>query len=96
MAITAVELAGPPLFSVGDKVRCRSPIRNDGTYHGRRIGEMLVDTGEPGYVQGVGIFLQRYYIYDVDYFERGMIVGMRGHELDLVENNHESHAAQDA
>lgn len=57
---------------------------------------MLVETGESGYVQGIGVFLQRYYIYDVDYFERGMIVGMRGHELDLVENNHESHAAQDA
>lgn len=94
MAITAVELAGPPVFSVGDKVRCQNLIRNDGTFHGHRTGDVLVEAGETGYVQGIGIFLQRYYIYDVDYFRRGIIVGMRGHELDLAESNHESDAAE--
>jgi nitrogen fixation protein NifZ len=83
MAITAPELEAPPLFRVGDKVSARQAIRNDGTYPGRRMGDVLIDPGETGYVHGIGTFLQRYYIYDVDFYERGMIVGMRGHELAL-------------
>ena len=33
----------------------------------------------------VGIFLQRFYVYAVEFVERGAIVGMRAHELDLDE-----------
>ena len=80
-----IETAGPPGFEVGDRVRCRTLIRNDGTWAGLPVGTVLVEAGEPGYVHHVGVYLQRYYIYDVDFFERGMIVGMREHELDLVE-----------
>lgn len=100
MVIAAVELAGPPLFAIGDKVRCRCLIRNDGTFCGRRTGETLVTAGEVGYVHGVGEFLQRYYIYDVDFYERGVIIGMRGHELECLEpspeeDDDEGDAAQD-
>ena len=80
-----VELDVPPAFSPGDKVRARNLVRNDGTFPGRRIGEHLIDAGETGYVRSVGTFLQRFFIYEVDFVERGMIVGMRAKELELIE-----------
>ncbi|MGC1586292.1 MAG: nitrogen fixation protein NifZ, partial [Rhodomicrobium sp.] len=36
-----VELNGPPAFDYGDKVRSRRVIRNDGTFPGKDIGEIL-------------------------------------------------------
>jgi nitrogen fixation protein NifZ len=81
-----VEVSGPPLFAPGEKVKALRDIRNDGSMWGRRVGDILIRAGEIGYVRGIGEFLQRYYIYDVDFFERGQIVGMRGHELARVED----------
>lgn len=80
-----VELNAPPAFAAGDKVRSRQRIRNDGSYLGKRIGEMLIDEGEPGYVRSIGTFLQRYFIFEVDFVNRGVVVGMRGKELELIE-----------
>ncbi|WP_142847686.1 nitrogen fixation protein NifZ [Telmatospirillum sp. J64-1] len=81
----AVELDGPPAFNYGTKVRSRKNIRNDGTFPGKEIGEILVKKGEVGYVNSIGTFIQQYYIYGVDFVERGYLVGMRGKELELVE-----------
>jgi probable nitrogen fixation protein FixT len=83
----AIEIARPPRFDLGDKVRARLPVRNDGTYPGRRIGEFLIEAGEVGYVASIGEFLQRYYIYGVDFFTRGRIVGMREHEIEDIEES---------
>jgi len=80
-----VELDGPRAFRPGDKVRARERVRNDGSCPGRRIGETLIGEGETGYVRGVGTFLQRFFIYEVDFLERGIVVGMRTKELELVE-----------
>ena len=80
-----VELDDPPAFGAGDKVRSRQRIRNDGSYLGRRIGETLIDEGETGYVRSIGTFLQRYFIFEVDFVGRGVVVGMRGKELELIE-----------
>lgn len=77
-----VELDLPPAFTVGDKVRSLRLIRNDGSYIGRKIGDELIAEGEIGYVRGIGTFLQRYFIYEVDFLERGLIVGMRAKELE--------------
>ena len=76
-----VELDGPPRFDYGDKVVSRFNIRNDGTYRGREIGELLVKKGDVGYVASIGTFLQQYYIYGVDFYERGTLVGMKSREL---------------
>ncbi len=76
-----VELDGPPLYDYGDKVVARFNIRNDGTYRGRDIGELLVKKGDVGYVASIGTFLQQFYIYGVDFYERGTLVGMRSREL---------------
>jgi nitrogen fixation protein NifZ len=80
-----VELHAPPAFAAGDKVRSRQRIRNDGSYLGKRIGETLIDEGETGYVRSIGTFLQRYFIFEVDFVDRGAVVGMRGKELELIE-----------
>jgi len=80
-----VELDAPPKFAAGDKVRSRQRIRNDGSYLGRRIGETLIDEGEIGYVRSIGTFLQRHFIFEVDFVDRGVVVGMRGKELVLIE-----------
>jgi len=80
-----IELDGPPAFEFGQRVRSRKTVRNDGTFQGKDIGEILVKKGEVGYVTSIGSFLQRFYIYGVDFVERGYRVGMKGRELEPVE-----------
>lgn len=79
-----VELNAPPEFGYGEKVRSRRMIRNDGTFPGKEIGEVLVRKGEEGYVSSIGTFLQQYYIYGVAFTASGHRVGMRGKELERV------------
>lgn len=76
-----VEIFRPPVYLPGTKVVCLKHIRNDGTYRGREIGEVLVRKGDVGYVRDIGTFLQQFYIYAVEWIEPGTIVGMRGKEL---------------
>jgi nitrogen fixation protein NifZ len=80
-----VELEGPPAFAYGEKVRARLTIRNDGTFPGKEIGDVLVKKGEEGYVVGIGTFLQQFYIYSVDFVALGRRVGMKRKELEPIE-----------
>jgi nitrogen fixation protein NifZ len=57
-------------------------VRNDGTFPGRDIGDVLVKKGEEGYVISIGTFLQQYYIYGVEFLESGFRVGMKRKELE--------------
>lgn len=77
----AVEIFAEPVFKPGEKVRSLKHIKNDGTVPGREIGEIIVRKGDTGYVRDIGTFLQQFYIYAVDWVDRGTIVGMRGKEL---------------
>jgi len=79
-----VELAGPPVFAYGEKVRSRRTIRNDGTYAGKEIGDVLAKKGEEGYVVSIGTFLQQFYIYGVEFLESGNRVGMKRKELEAL------------
>jgi nitrogen fixation protein NifZ len=79
-----VELEGPPYYDYGDRVRARRTIRNDGTYAGKEIGEILVKKGQEGYVVSIGTFLQQFYIYGVEFVETGYRVGMKRKELEPV------------
>jgi len=81
-----VELEGPPDFEYGEKVRCCKVIRNDGTYVGREIGDILVNKGDVGYVASIGTFLQQFYIYGVDFCTSGGLVGMKSRELESLDN----------
>ena len=76
-----VELVSPPRFDYGERVISRFTVRNDGTYRGKDIGDVLVNKGDIGYVSSIGTFLQRYYIYAVEFTGTGHRVGMRGREL---------------
>jgi nitrogen fixation protein NifZ len=80
-----VELNAPPEFAYGDRVRSRKVIRNDGTYPGRDIGDVLVRKGEAGYVTSIGTFLQQYYIYGIEFTETGNRVGMKRRELEPMD-----------
>jgi len=82
---TEVELDGPPAFGFGAKVRCRKMIRNDGTFAGKEIGDLLAHQGDVGYVTSIGTYLQQFYIYGVEFLESGYRVGMKRNELELVE-----------
>ncbi len=87
-----VELNDPPLYSYGEKVRAKRMVRNDGTFPGKDVGEVLVKKGEIGYVTSIGTFLQQFYIYGVEFVETGYKVGMRRKELDPVEETVEGAA----
>ncbi len=81
-----IEVAFPPRFGYGERVIARSVIRNDGTYNGKDVGEVLVNKGEIGYVTNINTFLQQFYIYAVDFAETGHRVGMRAKELCTLDN----------
>lgn len=81
-----IELASPPRFKYGERVIARSVIRNDGTYNGKDIGEVLVNKGEIGYIININTFLQQFYIYAVDFVDSGHRVGMRAKELCTLDN----------
>jgi nitrogen fixation protein NifZ len=80
-----IELDDPPAFNMEQKVRVRKLIRNDGTFPGRDIGEVLVKKGDEGYVVSIGTYLQSYYIYAVHFIDRDVVVGCRRKELDAVD-----------
>ena len=81
-----IELASPPRFAYGERVIARSMVRNDGTYSGFDVGEVLVHKGEIGYVISINTFLQQFYIYAVEFVESGHRVGMRAKELCTLDN----------
>ncbi len=79
-----VELTADPVFNYGEKVKSTKTVRNDGTYPGKDIGEILVRKGDVGYVTSIGTFLQQFYIYAVDFVDTGHRVGMRAKELEAI------------
>lgn len=80
-----IELDGPPAFNLGEKVKANRTIRNDGTYGGKDIGDVLAKKGEVGYVVSIGTFLQQFYVYGVEFLQTGHRVGMKCKELDSVD-----------
>lgn len=82
-----LELDLPPAFEIGQKVRIRKLIKNDGTFPGQEIGAVLARKGDIGYVSSIGTFLQNSYIYAVHFLDTGFVVGCRKKELESVEEN---------
>ncbi|QQO13908.1 nitrogen fixation protein NifZ [Bradyrhizobium diazoefficiens] len=80
-----IELDGPPVFNLGEKVKANRTVRNDGTYAGKEIGDVLAKKGEVGYVVSIGTFLQQFYVYGVEFLQTGNRVGMKCKELDSVD-----------
>jgi nitrogen fixation protein NifZ len=70
-----------PRFDFGAGVRLTRNVRNDGTYPGMEIGQMLVKRGSVGFVQNVGTFLQDQIIYSVHFLDINRVIGCREEEL---------------
>lgn len=68
-------------YDFGDSVRLIRNVRNDGTYPGMEIGNLLVRRGAIGHVVNVGTFLQDQIIYTVHFLDAGRMVGCREEEL---------------
>jgi nitrogen fixation protein NifZ len=81
-----VELNCPPGYEYGEKVMSKKTIRNDGTFPGKEIGDILVKKGDVGYVTSIGTFLQQFYIYGIEFVEHGYRVGMKGRELESLDH----------
>jgi nitrogen fixation protein NifZ len=65
----------------GDAVRITRNVRNDGTFPGVAIGDLLVRRGRVGHVRDIGTFLQDQIIYSVHFLDEGRVVGCREEEL---------------
>ncbi|MBE0434764.1 MAG: nitrogen fixation protein NifZ [Methylomicrobium sp.] len=68
-------------FDFGEAVRVTRNVRNDGTYPGMAVGELLVRRGSIGHVIEMGTFLQDQVIYTVHFLDQGRMVGCRAEEL---------------
>ncbi|MDT4330188.1 nitrogen fixation protein NifZ [Methylomonas sp. MED-D] len=68
-------------FEFGEAVRVTRNVRNDGTYPGMEIGDLLIRRGSVGNVIEVGTFLQDQVIYTVHFLNHGRMVGCRAEEL---------------
>ena len=69
-------------WDLGDAVRVVRNLRNDGTYPGAEIGELLIRAGTAGTVIDVGTFLIDQIIYTVHFLDAGnRSVGCRENEL---------------
>ncbi|MBD2569949.1 nitrogen fixation protein NifZ [Anabaena lutea] len=90
-----LELDLPPAFEIGQKVRIRKLIKNDGTFPGQDIGAVLAQKGDIGYVASIGTFLQNTYIYAVHFLDTGFVIGCKKKELEIVEENNESNATNE-
>ena len=68
-------------WDLGDSVRVVRNVRNDGTFPGADLGELLIRCGSTGTVIDVGTFLMDQIIYTVHFLEVDRIVGCREEEL---------------
>lgn len=68
-------------FDYGNVVRVIRNVKDDGTYPGANVGELLVRRGSVGHVVDIGTFLQDQVIYSVHFLDIGRIVGCREEEL---------------
>ncbi|WOJ90996.1 nitrogen fixation protein NifZ [Methylocapsa polymorpha] len=89
-----VELNEPPRFTYGQRVRTKRTVRNDGTYCGKDVGDILAKKGEEGYVCNIGTFLQQFYIFGVEFIQTGNKVGMKSKELEAVDDEDDVAAAK--
>ena len=80
-----IEIDSPPYFEIGEKVRSKKLIRNDGTFPGKDIGQTLAKKGDVGYIISIGTFLQSSYIYAVHFVGTGNVVGCRKKELESLD-----------
>lgn len=82
-------------FKVGDVVKTRRKIKNDGTYPGISWDALLVDIGEVGVIMDIGIFLLTKTIYTVYFPRLDMLIGCLEHELEAMDEEEASTLQRD-
>lgn len=68
-------------WDIGESVRVIRNVRNDGTYPGAQLGDLLIRRGSVGTIIDIGTFLMDQIIYTVHFLDDGRIVGCREEEL---------------
>ncbi len=68
-------------FVLGEGVRAARPLKNDGTYLHRGIGETLVSRGDAGFIVEIVHFCDDTY-YTVEFVDRAVVVSARGRDLE--------------
>ena len=68
-------------WNIGDTLRLVRNVRNDGTYPGAALGDLLIRRGSVGTVVDVGTFLQDQVIYSLHFLDVDRVVGCREEEL---------------
>jgi hypothetical protein len=76
----AMDAAEEHDFVAGERVRSLGPVKNDGTYAHKNIGEIVVHERDLGVVHERWNFLGQFY-YTVEFIDRAVVVIMRGREL---------------
>ena len=71
-------------FVAGARVRSLGPVKNDGTYAHKNIGEIVVHERDLGIVHERWNFLGQLY-YTVEFIDRAVVVIMRARELAKVD-----------
>jgi NifZ domain len=71
-------------FVAGERVRSLGPVKNDGTYAHKNIGEIVVHERDVGVVHERWNFLGQLY-YTVEFIDRAVVVIMRGRELAKID-----------
>ncbi len=70
-----------PRWQIDDEVRVIRNVRDDGTFPGADMGELLVRRGSAGLIRDIGTFLQDQIIYSVFFYTENRVVGCREEEL---------------
>ncbi|WP_026687401.1 nitrogen fixation protein NifZ [Azovibrio restrictus] len=70
-----------PRWQIDDEVRVIRNVRDDGTFPGADMGDLLVRRGSIGVIRDVGTFLQDQIIYSVHFYDENRMVGCREEEL---------------
>ena len=71
----------PTRWDIGESVRVVRNLRNDGTFAGAAVGELLIRAGSTGTIVDVGTFLIDQIIYTVHFLDDDRMVGCREEEL---------------
>ncbi|GHT86999.1 hypothetical protein AGMMS49543_21660 [Betaproteobacteria bacterium] len=70
-----------PRWQIDDEVRIVRNVRDDGTFPGANMGDLLVRRGSVGVIRDIGFFLQDEIIYSVHFHADHRMVGCREEEL---------------
>lgn len=70
-----------PRWRIDDEVRVIRNLRDDGTFPGARMGDLLARRGSVGVIRDIGFFLQDQIIYSVHFYAENRMVGCREEEL---------------